>query len=286
MTDPSPLETVRSVEALRAKVAAWRSEGQRIGFVPTMGALHEGHLSLVRLAAERADKVVASVFVNPTQFAPGEDFESYPRDEARDAGLLKQTGCDLLFAPERDEMYAPGFATTVTLSGPAEGLETDRRPHFFNGVATVVTKLLNQVRPDIAVFGEKDYQQLLVIRRLVVDLDLGVDIIGGATLREMDGLAMSSRNAYLDADQREIAGALNRILRAACEELRNGAEPARAELQAREALLRAGFDSVDYVAARDAGTLAEPEDAASPDTLRVLGAARIGGVRLIDNMAV
>ncbi len=286
MPQPNPLDAARTVEELRARVAAWRKEGLRIGFVPTMGALHEGHLSLVRLAAERADKVVASVFVNPTQFAPGEDFESYPRNEARDAGLLQQTGCDLLYAPERDEMYAPGFATTVTLSGPAEGLETDRRPHFFNGVATVVSKLLNQVRPDIAVFGEKDYQQLLVIRRLVVDLDLDVDIIGGATLREEDGLAKSSRNAYLDADQREVAGALNRILHTVCDELRAGEAPPRAEQRARDALLRAGFDGVDYVAARDAGTLNKPEDDAPADTLRVLGAARIGGVRLIDNMAV
>jgi pantoate--beta-alanine ligase len=198
----SPLPIVRTVAELRAQVAGWRKAGQRVGLVPTMGALHEGHLSLVRLAREHAERVVVSVFVNPTQFSPNEDFDAYPRDEAHDAGLLAGVGCDLLFAPGVAEMYPPGFATTVTVAGVSEPLDGTARPGHFVGVATIVSKLLNQCGPDVAVFGEKDYQQLQVIRRLARDLDLPVEIVGGPTARAEDGLALSSRNAYLSAAER------------------------------------------------------------------------------------
>ena len=196
MTD-TPLPTVRTVADLRAAVRGWRAEGLTVALVPTMGFLHEGHLSLVRLGKARADRVVASLFVNPTQFAPGEDFEAYPRDEARDAALLAGAGCDLLYAPTPAEMYPAGFSTTVTVaevSAPMDGLA---RPTHFAGVATVVTKLLTQSLPDVAVFGEKDYQQLQVIKRLARDLDLPTEIVGAPTVRAQDGLALSSRNAYL-----------------------------------------------------------------------------------------
>ena len=199
------LPIVRTVADLRARVRAWRADGLRIGFTPTMGALHEGHLSLVRLARTRADRVVASVFVNPTQFGPNEDFDAYPRDEAGDAALLAGAGCDLLYAPSTVEMYPAGAATTVTVTGVSEPLDGQARPGHFAGVATVVAKLLNQCAPDIAVFGEKDYQQLQVIRRLVADLDLPVEIVGSPTARADDGLALSSRNAYLTPAERAVA---------------------------------------------------------------------------------
>ncbi|MBP7649736.1 MAG: pantoate--beta-alanine ligase, partial [Phenylobacterium sp.] len=200
-----PLPIVRTVADLRSQVAAWRKAGETVGMVPTMGALHAGHLSLVTLAKTKAVRVVASVFVNPTQFAPHEDFDAYPRDEAKDAGLLESAGCDLLFAPSVAEMYAPGFSTTVTVSGVSEPLDGAARPGHFAGVATVVSKLLLQCGPDIAVFGEKDYQQLQVIKRLVADLDIPVEVIGAPTARAEDGLALSSRNAYLTPAEREAA---------------------------------------------------------------------------------
>lgn len=285
MSEP-PLPVARAPDALRDALASARADGLTVGFVPTMGALHEGHLSLVRAAKAEADVVVASVFVNPTQFAPGEDFEAYPRDEARDAALLAETGCDLLYAPNRAAMYPDGFATTIVMAGPAEDLEAAARPHFFHGVATVVAKLLNQVRPDVAVFGEKDYQQLLVIKRLVADLDLGATIRGAPTLREPDGLAMSSRNAYLDADARAVAGRLNGVLFAAAGRLAHG-EPWEGEQEAcAAALLEAGFDAVDYVAARDAETLGVFEGESVAREGRLLAAVRLGPVRLIDNVAI
>lgn len=284
MSDRS-LPAARSPAAVADRVAAWRAEGLQVGFVPTMGALHAGHLSLVRIAKARADRVVASVFVNPRQFAPGEDFAAYPRDEARDSGLLAETGCDLLYAPPVEAMYPEGAATTIVTAGPAEGLESAARPHFFHGVATVVAKLFNQVRPDVAVFGEKDYQQLQVIRRLVIDLDLGVEILAGPTERDPDGLAMSSRNAYLDAAARAKAPALFAALARAAADLAAGTAPTAAEAAATAALRQAGFDPVDYVAVRDADTLAAVETPTSGQALRVLGAARLGPVRLIDNLA-
>jgi pantoate--beta-alanine ligase len=280
------LPAVRTVAELRARVRDWRSRGERVGLVPTMGALHEGHLSLVRRAKKGAHRVVASVFVNPTQFAAGEDYESYPRDESGDAELLASVGCDLLYAPTAAEMYPAGFATTVTVAGVSEPLEGAARPTHFAGVATVVAKLLLQAGPDLAVFGEKDYQQLQVIRRLVRDLDIPVEIIGAPTSREQDGLARSSRNAYLTAPQRETAGVLNRILARAARALGDGADVAAAEAEAVAALKTAGFDSVDYVEARAADDLARLGPGPVDRPARVLAAARIGRTRLIDNLPV
>ncbi|WP_337186082.1 pantoate--beta-alanine ligase [Phenylobacterium sp.] len=280
----APLPIVRTVADLRARVRAWRAEGLRIGFTPTMGALHEGHLSLVRLAGARTDRVVASVFVNPTQFGPNEDFDAYPRDEARDAALLAGAGCDLLYAPSTAEMYPPGAATTVTVAGVSEPLDGQARPGHFAGVATVVAKLLNQCAPDVAVFGEKDYQQLQVIRRLVADLDLPVEIVGGATARAEDGLALSSRNAYLSAEERAVAPRLNRALRTVFETVKAGGDVAAAEQQAVSDLLAAGFSQVDYVEARRPGTLERLGPGPADAPVRVLGAARLGRTRLIDNL--
>jgi pantoate--beta-alanine ligase len=278
------LPVARDVAALRASVATWRARGLTIGLVPTMGALHEGHLSLVRHGKERCDRVAASLFVNPKQFAPHEDFERYPRDEAADAALLASAGCDLLFAPERATMYPDDFATSVIVSSVSTPLEGEMRPHFFGGVATIVTKLLLQCLPDTAFFGEKDYQQLLVIKRLTRDLDIPSEIIGCATVREADGLAMSSRNAYLSADDRRRGANLNLVLRETISTIRAGAAIADAEAEAARRLIVAGFSCVDYVAIRDAETLAPIAVANVP--ARILAAAWLGKTRLIDNMAV
>lgn len=270
---------------LRAVLEPWRKAGARIALVPTMGALHEGHLALVRQAAASADKVMVSIFVNPAQFAPHEDFGRYPRAFETDRAKLESTGAvQLIYAPEARDMYPEGFATKVSLDGPASGLETAFRSHFFAGVATVVTKLFTQCRPDIAVFGEKDYQQLLVVRRLSRDLDLGVEVIGLPTVREADGLALSSRNAYLNADQRKIAANLNRVLLAVGERARSGVPIPEAEAEGAASLIGAGFDRVDYVALRDADTLVQVRTIDRP--ARVLAAARIGAIRLIDNRPV
>jgi pantoate--beta-alanine ligase len=283
----SELPVVRTVAALRAQVSAWRAEGLKIGLVPTLGALHEGHLSLVRRALQDADRVVASVFVNPTQFAPGEDFEAYPRNEARDAALLQSAGCALLFAPSPEEVYPPGFSTTVTVSGVTAPLEGERRPTHFAGVATVVAKLLIQAAPDVAVFGEKDYQQLQVIRRMARDLDIPTAIIGAPTVRADDGLALSSRNAYLTPAQRPIAGALNLIIKAVAQAAARGEPVEPAEQAGREVLIEAGFDSVDYLEIRGAEDLARLGPGPIGDApARVLAAAWLGKTRLIDNVAV
>lgn len=257
--------------------------GERVSLVPTMGALHAGHLSLVRRASADAPRTVASIFVNPTQFAPNEDFATYPRDEDRDLELLEAAGIDLVFAPPIEEIYPDGHRTQVEVRELGKILEGEFRPHFFIGVATVVTKLLNQVCPTSAVFGEKDYQQLCIIRTFVRDLDIPVEIIGGQTIREDDGLAMSSRNAYLTPGERRVAPVLYREMSACAEKIADGADPEQAAAGAAAAMIAAGFDSVDYVAVRDAETL----DAPTPDgSKRVLVAARIGRTRLIDNMAV
>ncbi|MBX7249710.1 MAG: pantoate--beta-alanine ligase [Caulobacteraceae bacterium] len=298
MSDTSaPLPIVRSVGTLREQVRSWRREGQRLALVPTMGALHEGHLSLVRQAKAVADRVVASVFVNPTQFAPTEDLDRYPRQEARDAELLAGAGCDLLFAPPPTEVYPTGFSTSVTVSGVTDDLEGAARPQMFGGVALVVAKLFNMVQPHVAIFGEKDYQQLLVIRRMTQDLDFPIEILAGATVREADGLAMSSRNAYLSPTERAVAARLNLILREAGERVRGGQAVAEAEAEARDALIAAGFQKVDYVAFRDGETLAPtagtPLETTKPDAarelhknVRVLAAAWLGSTRLIDNLPV
>jgi pantoate--beta-alanine ligase len=279
------LPTVRTVRGLRAVVSGWKHAGQRVALVPTMGALHEGHLSLVTLARQQAEHVVASVFVNPTQFGPAEDFARYPRTETRDAELLAGADCDLLFAPTVDEMYAPGFSTTVTVAGVSEPLDGAARPGHFAGVATVVSKLLIQAAPDVAVFGEKDYQQLQVIRRLVRDLDLPVEILGAPTARADDGLALSSRNAYLSEDERKIAPALHRALGEAARRLRDGESIERVEATGRAALERAGFSPIDYFEVRDAETLARLDDGSTRDR-RILAAAFLGKTRLIDNVGV
>jgi len=277
-------EIVTTISELRTRVAAWRAEGARVGLVPTMGALHEGHLSLVREIGKTAQRVIVSIFVNPTQFAPHEDFDRYPRELERDRAKLGGTPASVIFAPSVGEMYPEGFATKVEVGGPSEGLETDFRPHFFAGVATVVSKLLLAAMPDAAIFGEKDYQQLLVIRRMVRDLGLPIEIAGAAILREADGLAMSSRNAYLKANERVVAGRLNVILAEAIELARDGSEIAGIESDAANGLLRAGFSSVDYVAIRDAESLKRIDRLARP--ARILAAAKIGNTRLIDNMAL
>jgi pantoate--beta-alanine ligase len=284
MSDLLPI--VRTVSALRAVVRGWQAAGERVAMVPTMGALHEGHLSLVKLAEENADRVVASVFVNPTQFAPNEDFDAYPRNETQDAALLASVGCDLLYAPTVGEMYGVGFSTTVTVSGVSEPLDGQARPHHFAGVATVVTKLLTQCGPDVAVFGEKDYQQLQVIRRLVADLDLPVEIIGGPTARAEDGLALSSRNAYLTPEQRAVAGRLNVIMAETARALADGDSVEAAERRGVEALLAAGFERVDYLEARGEADLERLGPGAIQGPARLLAAAWLGRTRLIDNLAV
>ena len=285
MSSLKRLETASHIVELRLRVRLWRNKGDRIALVPTMGALHEGHLAHVRAAKAKAERVVVSIFVNPAQFAPHEDFSRYPRDIAKDRAMLEQQGeADLIYAPEPREIYPQGFATRVAVDGPAMGLETDFRPHFFSGVATVVSKLFLQCAPDFATFGEKDYQQLQVVKRLVKDLDIPLEIIGVPTIREPDGLALSSRNAYLNAEQRKIAAHLNRVLRAAGDAAKSGVPVSQAESEGSASLLNAGFDRVDYVAIRDAETLAPVSTLDRPT--RILSAARIGAIRLIDNMAV
>ncbi len=287
MTDAlSPLPIVRTVEGLRAVVRDWRRQGFTVAFVPTMGALHEGHLTLVREAGQRADKVVASVFVNPTQFAAHEDLGTYPRREAEDAAMLADAGCAILFAPTAEEMYPDGFVTSVAVGGPSQGLETDFRPHFFGGVAVVVAKLLNQVQADVAVFGEKDYQQLMVVRRMARDLDIPTQIIGAPTERDGHGLALSSRNAYLSDAELEIARRLNGVLAEAAIKAADRRPLAGVEREAYADLLKAGFERIDYVAVHRAEDLAAFQNGVVDGPARVLAAVWLGKTRLIDNMAL
>src|SRR5215469_7624399 len=264
---------------LRSAVDAWRRGGLKIALVPTMGALHEGHLALAREARKLAQRTVVSIFVNPAQFAPHEDFARYPRNLEQDRMTLQSAGtADLIYAPEPREMYPEDFAARIVMDGPARGLETDFRPHFLSGVATVVAKLFLQCRPDFAMCGEKDYQQLLVVKRLSRDLDIGVEVIGVPTMREDDGLALSSRNAYLTQPQRTVAAALNRVLDLVASRVKTGISIPQAEAEGAAELITAGFDRVDYVAVRDAQTLAPLRQLSVP--ARVLAAARIGSVRL------
>ncbi len=309
-----PPRVVRTVAPLRRAVSKWRTSGERIALVPTMGALHAGHLALVRAARRRARRLVVSIFVNPAQFAPHEDFASYPRTLDSDLAALAEMAVDLVWAPSVAVMYPPGFATRIVPEGPATaGLEDKFRPHFFGGVATVVGKLLLQCAPDFAMFGEKDYQQLKVVTRLANDLDLPVKIVGVPTVREKDGLALSSRNAYLSASERAVAPTLHRVLedcsakiaRIAREDGRERPYMARVEHQgvrglSRErpfgellarvldeggaAIERSGF-ALDYLEARNAETL-RPVASAKDGPIRLLVAARIGKTRLIDNIAV
>jgi len=278
------IAAARSVAELRQRIGDWRARGNRIGLVPTMGALHAGHLALVAAAQAQCRRTVVSIFVNPKQFGPREDFATYPRPEADDLAKLTAAGADLAYMPAVEEMYADGFATTISLGGPAEPLEGAHRPGHFDGVATVVCKLLTQAAPDAAFFGEKDYQQLLVVRRMARDLNLPVDIIGVPTVREPDGLALSSRNVYLSPDERRIAAGLNRVMQAAAGEIAEGAEAA-AILERGIAELNAVGFRVEYLELRDAETLAPIADATSRPA-RLLAAAQLGRTRLIDNIAV
>ncbi|MHA1133742.1 MAG: pantoate--beta-alanine ligase [Alphaproteobacteria bacterium] len=277
------LDIARTIRDLRTRTAAWRAAGESIALVPTMGAIHDGHLSLVRLADGLADRVVTSLFVNPLQFGPREDFHAYPRDEARDADILAKAGSDLLYAPEASEMYPDGFTTTVHIGDITEDLCGASRPNHFDGVATVVSKLLLQCAPDKAIFGEKDYQQLLVIRRFVQDLDIPVDIIGGAIVREADGLALSSRNAYLSAGERKTAPILHETIQQTAADLAEGRGGDDAAEAARFKLEAAGF-RVDYVAIRDPETLKPLHGPVK--SARVLAAVHLGKTRLIDNVPV
>ena len=278
------MQTIRQLESLRETIASLRAAGARIALVPTMGALHAGHIALIEAAKLVADTVVASIFVNPLQFAPGEDLARYPRRELQDARMLADAGCALLWMPGVDDMYPAGFASNISVGGVSEGLDGAARPGHFDGVATVVAKLFNQVGPDIALFGEKDFQQLAVIRRMVTDLNLPIEIVGVPTQRDDDGLALSSRNIYLAPEDRARAVALPRALGVAARVISQGGEAASAVATARDALLAGGFDSVDYVELVDAETLTPLPDPARPR--RLLAAARIAGTRLIDNIAV
>ncbi len=282
------MDIVRTVVNLRTRVRAWRGADESVGLVTTMGGIHDGHLALVRAAGERFDHTVATLFVNPKQFGPGEDLGAYPRDEEGDARRLAAEGVDLLFAPPESVMYPEDHSTRVEVAGLESILEGAFRPDFFTGVVTVVAKLLLQVLPDAALFGEKDFQQLRVVQRMVLDLDVPVEIVGVPTVREPDGLALSSRNLYLSVAEREIAPALFATLSAVAESVRTGADPEERERWAESALVSAGFDSVDYVAVRDGATLGRylGADAAGQGPGRVLAAARLGKARLIDNVAL
>ena len=278
------LAVLRRIAELRATVGAYRAAGESVALVPTMGALHDGHLALVRAGRRLCRRTIATLFVNPTQFGPHEDFRSYPRDEAGDAAKLVAAGADTLFAPALAEIYPPGFSTTVTVAGVSEGLCGDFRPGHFAGVATVVTKLLLQAMPDVALFGEKDYQQLQVIKRLARDLDIPVRIEGVETVREPDGLALSSRNWYLSPAERRAAPTLFRVLTEIAERLAGGAEAAPLLAEGRTTLSGAGFDPVQYLEVREAETLRPLARADRP--ARVLAAAYLGKTRLIDNVPV
>ena len=274
----------RSVAALRETVAGWRKQQERIALVPTMGALHRGHLALVEAARRRCERVVASLFVNPKQFGPREDFTAYPRDEAADLAKFREAGVDLVFAPTVEEMYPAGFITTVRVAGIGDELEGAHRPGHFDGVATVVSKLLLQCLPDIACFGEKDYQQLLVVRRMARDLDIPVKIEGIATMREPDGLALSSRNVYLSPEERRIAPLLYRVLNDTAAALAANPENVAATLQNGLAELRQAGFAPDYLELRDAADLSRMSRLDRP--ARLVAAAHLGRTRLIDNIPV
>lgn len=278
------IEIVRTVADLRTRVTTWRAEGNRVGLVPTMGSLHEGHFSLVDASRAVTDRTCVTLFVNPKQFGPNEDYETYPRDEATDAMALADRGADLLYVPNIEEIYPENFVTSVSVPGIADRLEGAFRPGFFTGVATVVTKLLLQAAPDDAFFGEKDFQQLCVIRRLTADLNIPVKIHGCPILRESDGLALSSRNAYLSASERKAAPALRKTLFAFRDNLLADIPVTEAAAIARDAVLSAGFDTVDYLSLYNSETF-EEADSLTPAG-RILAAASLGTTRLIDNISI
>jgi pantoate--beta-alanine ligase len=278
------LQSIREVGQLSAALSALRAGGKSLALVPTMGALHAGHLALIEEAKRHADRVAATIFVNPLQFGANEDLGRYPRQEEKDAEMLERAGCDLLWLPQAEEIYPAGFATTVSVKGLSDRWEGEARPGHFDGVATVVAKLFCAVRPDVAVFGEKDFQQLAVIRRMTQDLQLGVEILGMPTVRDTDGLALSSRNAYLSADERERALALPEALNEAAASIGSGNSVSEAVTGAVERLKAGGFAEVDYFALVNATTLEPLVKAAGP--MRLIAAATIGTTRLIDNLPV
>ncbi len=277
---------LQTVADLRAVARGWRAAGEVIGVVPTMGALHDGHLSLARRARAECDRVITTIFVNPKQFNNPDDLKKYPRTLEADAGLLGTVPVDAVFAPPVEEVYPEGFITTVSMQGVAQPLEGYMRPGHFDGVATVVAKLLNQAQPDVAVFGEKDFQQLQLIRRLALDLDIPVEIIGAPIARDADGLALSSRNAYLSAAERPIAGMMNKVLADAAARLRAGDSVEKVEATGRAALERHGFERVDYFEVRQVEDLSPADGPPYEGRVRIFAAAHLGKTRLIDNMAV
>lgn len=278
------MQIIRDIAMLRRAVSALQQGGKSVALVPTMGALHDGHMSLVQMGKRVADHVVVSIFVNPTQFGPNEDFASYPRDEARDAAMLAQEGVALLWAPDVATMYPGGHSTHIEVAELGSDYCGAARPGHFDGVATVVAKLFNQVRPDVAIFGEKDWQQLAIIRRMARDLDFALDILGAPIARDSDGLALSSRNAYLSEKQRAAATSFPDALKAAVAAIAGGADITESLAAAEKAIVAGGFDSVDYVALADADSLERLGEFRTP--ARLLAAARIGKTRLIDNYPV
>lgn len=265
------MKIIRTTHDLEKQVSAWKAETRTTGFVPTMGALHDGHLSLLDIACEKTDKTIVSIFVNPTQFAPHEDFDAYPREEDKDLDKLRRAGADLVYLPDRASIYPDGEAAELRAGSEAQGLETDFRPHFFDGVVNVVSRLFAQVRPDLAVFGEKDFQQLQVIREMVKTRAMNIEVIGAPIKRDAYGLALSSRNAYLSDGELDIARMLNQAIYNAAHQIRGGADEKQACREAEASLLTCGFDKVDYIALR---------------WNRVLAAAWLGRTRLIDNAPV
>ena len=278
------MDIVRTVAELRSHISMWRREGLSVALVPTMGSLHAGHLSLMKVGKERSDRVIATIFVNPLQFAPNEDFETYPRREDSDIRKLVEEDIDLLFAPDVNEMYRPDATTTISVGGLTDCLCALSRPGFFDGVATVVTKLLLQALPDIAIFGEKDYQQLLVIKRLATDLDIPVEIIGAPTIREEDGLALSSRNVYLDTKSRSIAPSMYNILNQYASDISNGNDIKKSLKLAKQNMQKSGFQKIEYLDLRSSQTLQACNDIKRPS--RLFAAAWLGSTRLIDNLAI
>ena len=278
------MQIIRELSALRNTVRTWQTNNRRIALVPTMGALHAGHMALVAEARKRADRVVVSLFVNPTQFAPGEDLSAYPRKDEEDAAMLEDAGIDVLWMPGVEAMYPEGFATTISVAGVSEGLEGAHRPGHFDGVATVVAKLLGQVQPDLALFGEKDFQQLAVVRKMVADLNIRVGIVGVPTERDSDGLALSSRNVYLTPEERTAARALPDALNEAAVAISAGESVENVLQRARAKLEAAGFGPIDYIELCDAASLRPVRE--MKGNLRLLAAAKLGRARLIDNVAV
>jgi pantoate--beta-alanine ligase len=278
------LQTIREARQLASALICLRAGGKSLALVPTMGALHAGHMALIHEARRRVERVAATIFVNPLQFGANEDLDRYPRQEEKDAAMLAEAGCDLLWVPDAEDIYPPGFATTVSVKGLSERWEGEARPGHFDGVATVVAKLLCAIRPDIALFGEKDFQQLAVIRKMTDDLQLGVEILGVRTVRDENGLALSSRNAYLTADERRRAVELPRALNEAAERILAGTPVAEALEQAKDRLKAASFSRIDYFALVNAMTLEPLDRPVGP--MRLIAAAVIGTTRLIDNIAV